>query len=112
MSERSLEDQLVTVIGIVDDRLELLSPEARAALCEARVMVGGRRHLGLFARWEETQPDRPTGGPELLEITADTDELMGRVRALLASGGGPLSVLASGDPGFFGICLLYTSRCV
>jgi precorrin-6Y C5,15-methyltransferase (decarboxylating) len=103
VSERSLEDHRVTVIGIVDDRLELLPPEARAALGEARVIVGGRRHLGLFARWDETQPDRPTGAPELLEITADTEELMGRVRALLASGGGPLSVLASGDPGFFGI---------
>jgi precorrin-6Y C5,15-methyltransferase (decarboxylating) len=36
-------------------------------------------------------------------MTADTDDLMGRVRALLAGGNGPLCVLASGDPGFFGI---------
>jgi precorrin-6B C5,15-methyltransferase / cobalt-precorrin-6B C5,C15-methyltransferase len=82
MPERSPEDHSVTVIGIVDDRLDLLSPEARAALREARVIVGGRRHLGLLARWEETQPTRPNPAPEHLEITADTEELMG-VRTLL-----------------------------
>jgi precorrin-6Y C5,15-methyltransferase (decarboxylating) len=101
--ERPFEDQTVTVIGVADDRLDLLSPEAKVALRDARVVIGGRRHLALFARWDKTQPGRDAGGPELVEITADTEGLMGRVRALLSAGDGPLCVLASGDPGFFGI---------
>ena len=103
MPERPFEDQTVTVIGVADDRLDLLSPEAKVALRDARVVIGGRRHLALFARWDKTQPGRDAGTPELVEITADTEGLMGRVRALLSAGGGPLCVLASGDPGFFGI---------
>jgi precorrin-6Y C5,15-methyltransferase (decarboxylating) len=91
----------VTVIGVADDRLDLLSPEARASLGEAEVVVGGRRHLALFARWLATSA--PGHRPDTLEIGADTDALMGRIRAQVSSGGGPLCVLASGDPGFFGI---------
>jgi precorrin-6Y C5,15-methyltransferase (decarboxylating) len=93
------ENQIVTVVGIADDRLELLSPESRAALLGARVVVGGKRHLALFSSWSE----QPAVAPDLLEITADVEELMGRVRSLLSGGRGPLCVLASGDPGFFGI---------
>jgi precorrin-6Y C5,15-methyltransferase (decarboxylating) len=93
----------VTVIGVADDRLDLLSPEARAALLDARVVVGGRRHLALFSHWHATQDARPATAPQLLEVTAEVEELMGRVRAFLSGGDGPLCVLASGDPGFFGI---------
>ena len=115
MTEQSSQDQRVHVIGIADDRLDLLSPEAREGLRHARVVVGGRRHLALFSRWIHRREGRdPEDGrleaghlegrdPELLEITADTEDLMGRVRGILAAGGGPLCVLASGDPGFFGI---------
>jgi precorrin-6Y C5,15-methyltransferase (decarboxylating) len=91
----------VTVIGVADDRLDLLSPEARATLEEAQVVVGGRRHLALLERWLATSA--PGRRPDTLEITADTEALMGRIRAQVAAGGGPLCVLASGDPGFFGI---------
>jgi precorrin-6B C5,15-methyltransferase / cobalt-precorrin-6B C5,C15-methyltransferase len=95
------ERPVVTVIGLADDRLDLLSPEAKKALSEANVVVGGRRHLALFERWNEARaPDRH---PEAVEITADTEGLMARIRARLSEGGGPLCVLASGDPGFFGI---------
>jgi len=96
-------EQTVTVIGIADDRFDLLSPEAKAALERARIVVGGRRHLALLERWTTTDAVEQRRAPETLEITADTDELMGRVHAALATGGGPLCVLASGDPGFFGI---------
>jgi precorrin-6Y C5,15-methyltransferase (decarboxylating) len=85
------------VIGIADDRLELLGPEAKNALTGARVVAGGRRHLALLASWNGA------AAPETLEITADTAELVSRIRVRLADGSGPICVLASGDPGFFGI---------
>ncbi len=88
----------VTVVGLADDRLELLAPEAKSALAAARVLVGGRRHLALVSRWDGwAQP------PETLEIRADTAELLAQVRSRLSAGTGPICVLASGDPGFFGI---------
>lgn len=103
MPEQSPRGQTVTVVGLADDRLDLLSPEAKAALRDARVVLGGRRHLAILSRWFDVSGEAPATPREQLEITADIDGLMGRVRALLSGGGGPLCVLASGDPGFFGI---------
>jgi len=85
----------VTVIGVADDTLETLSAEAREALRRARLVIGGRRHLDAYARWSPTPA-------ETLEITADTEGLMGRIRGRVGDGT-PMCVLASGDPGFFGI---------
>jgi precorrin-6B C5,15-methyltransferase / cobalt-precorrin-6B C5,C15-methyltransferase len=89
---------VVSVIGVGDDRLGMLAPEAQAALRAARVVVGGRRHLAVLELWGVTE-----AAPELLEITADTAALVGSIRARVTSGAGPVCVLASGDPGFFGI---------
>lgn len=89
----------MTVIGVADDRLELLPPEAQAALVGARVVVGGRRHLALFERWAAGRPTTP----DTLEIGGNMDELMGRIRGLVLGERGPVCLLASGDPGFFGI---------
>lgn len=98
MPEHATPLKTVTVVGLADDRLELLSPEARAALRSAKVVVGGRRHLALVANWaERAEP------PETVEIRADTADLLAQVRARLSAGAGPLCVVASGDPGFFGI---------
>ena len=71
----------VTVIGIADDRLDLLSPEARQALAEAEVVVGGRRQLWLWQTW----PGRPAVGPggwspETIEVGEDLTELARLVR--------------------------------
>lgn len=90
---------IVSVVGVADDRFELLSPEARSALAEARVVVGGRRHLSLLERW----PIGRSGAPHLLPISGDLEEVMGRVGAVVLGERGPVCVLASGDPGFFGI---------
>ncbi|MGH9047217.1 MAG: precorrin-6y C5,15-methyltransferase (decarboxylating) subunit CbiE, partial [Acidimicrobiales bacterium] len=103
MPEVFEHDQLVSVIGLSDDRLDLLVPEAKAALRRARVVIGGRRHLGLFAPWNDVQPPTGRADVETLFITGDTKALMNSIRGLLASGTTPLCVLASGDPGFFGI---------
>ena len=103
MPEQSSDDQRVTVIGIADDRLELLSPEALVALARRSGGRGRTATPGPLRQLGQDPGPAAGGHAQLLEITADTDELMGRVRALLAAGGGPLCVLASGDPGFFGI---------
>jgi precorrin-6Y C5,15-methyltransferase (decarboxylating) len=69
--------------------------EAASLLAEATMVLGGRRHLDALAHL------LPTGVPTVTlgDVDAGVDELA----AHLAAGGGPAVVLASGDPGFFGI---------
>ena len=92
----------LSVIGVADDRLELLAPEALSALREARLVVGGRRHLALLEAWQKGRSAqwRPA---QTFEITADIDSLMATISGALSAAAGPVCVLASGDPGFFGI---------
>jgi precorrin-6Y C5,15-methyltransferase (decarboxylating) len=94
----------VTVIGLADDRLDLLSPEARQALADAEVVVGGRRQLWLWQSWSGRPAVAPGGwAPETLEVGADVDELARTVRQRAMEASRRVCVLASGDPGFFGI---------
>ncbi|MGH9091353.1 MAG: precorrin-6y C5,15-methyltransferase (decarboxylating) subunit CbiE, partial [Acidimicrobiales bacterium] len=95
---------VVTVIGLADDRIDLLAPEARQALAEAQVVVGGRRQLWLWQSWS----GRPTVGPggraaETVEVREDLDELAQLVRQHATESSHRVCVLASGDPGFFGV---------
>lgn len=90
------DDPPVTVIGIADDRLDVLGPEARAALSSADAVVGGRRHLLLWRAWAAQAPDT-------LEIGADVDHVARVVRGWAVDHGRRVCVLASGDPGFFGV---------
>lgn len=109
----------ITVIGLSDDRLELLAPEALEALSSADLVVGGRRHLALWQSWTAA-PGSRRGGPALaaatggaggpaaptadsVEVGADIDHLVGLVRQRAVEGGERVCILASGDPGFFGI---------
>jgi precorrin-6B C5,15-methyltransferase / cobalt-precorrin-6B C5,C15-methyltransferase len=78
----------VTVIGVDG---ETLPPGGQQALSGARLVVGGRRHLAKHA------PDAART-VELGELDPAIDEL----RALAAEDGAAV-VLASGDPGFFGV---------
>lgn len=94
----------VTVIGMADDRFDLLAPEARHALAEAQVVVGGRHQLWLWQAWG----GRPTVGPggwppETIEVQADVDELARIVRQRATEASRRVCVLSAGDPGFFGI---------
>jgi len=114
----------ITVIGVADDRLELLAPEALDALAAADLVVGGRRHLALWQSWRHSPAGRhgmgPVGGrpvaehaarggaPELpavdsIEVGGDIDHLVGLVRQRAVERRERVCVLASGDPGFFGI---------
>ena len=88
----------VTVVGVADDRFELLSPEARRALVGAAVVVGARRDLALWRSWPSTA--RSTA--ETLETDGDAGAMAAAVRRW-ADQGRAVCVLSSGDPGFFGL---------
>jgi precorrin-6Y C5,15-methyltransferase (decarboxylating) len=89
----------VTVIGIAGYGLDDISPDARRALDRAELVVGGRRHLEAFEAWPQ---HRRGTHVQSVTIGADADDACRRAAA--ASGDGiPVCVLASGDPGFFGI---------
>jgi precorrin-6B C5,15-methyltransferase / cobalt-precorrin-6B C5,C15-methyltransferase len=83
----------VTVIGC-DGRP--LGPDAAGALAEASTVIGARRHL-------ETAP---------IPDTAERRELKHLDEALdtITAHRGPVAVLASGDPGFFGIVRALRAR--
>lgn len=74
----------ITVIGVgPDGRLAGPIPEG------AQAIAGGGRHLGAHARI----------GVPIIPITGDLDAVLTRIAAVP----GPVTVLASGDPGWFGI---------
>jgi precorrin-6Y C5,15-methyltransferase (decarboxylating) len=87
----------VAVVGIGEDGVAGLRPDARAAIEAAQVLVGGERHHGFF-------PEHPA---ERIVFRQDAARLAEEV-ARLAEDGRRVVVLASGDPGFFGIgpCLV------
>jgi precorrin-6Y C5,15-methyltransferase (decarboxylating) len=51
-------------------------------------------------------PDRPAPGPRIVELTGDLEPAL----AALADAGGRKVVLASGDPGFFGVVRVLAER--
>ncbi|MEJ5253745.1 MAG: precorrin-6y C5,15-methyltransferase (decarboxylating) subunit CbiE [Acidimicrobiales bacterium] len=83
----------LSVVGMVGG--EVFGRRARRALEEAEVLVGAPRHL--------TYVD--AGDRRLIELRGPLDVIVDRVAAELASGL-QVAVLASGDPGFFGIVRL------
>jgi precorrin-6Y C5,15-methyltransferase (decarboxylating) len=91
----------ITVVGIADDRPELLAPEARQALTEADVVVGGRRELWLWRWWVQQAATRHV--QDVVEVGDDPDELAGAVRQRATGTGLRVCVLVPGDPGFFGV---------
>ena len=89
----------VTVVGIAGSWPDHIGPDVRAALDGAGLVLGGRRHLEAFEAWQRGRGGAPV---QSAVIGGDADEACRRVAA--ASGQGTtVCVLASGDPGFFGI---------
>ena len=86
--------RLITVVGWDGGPL---SPHVRARLDAAVLVMGGRRHL--------REVDLPEGTRRL----ALRDDPPGAVQAVVDADG-PVVVLASGDPGFFGIVRLLRER--
>ena len=80
----------LTVVGTGPGADEWLTPAAWRAIRRAEVVVGGRRQLERFA----------PAGAERVVVGGDMDEV---AAALRAHAGRRIVVLASGDPGFFGI---------
>ena len=80
----------LSIVGLSEDGLDGLGPEARALVDGAEVLVGGARHLAMV----------PDDGRERLTWTRPlsllVDDIAGRR-------GTPLCVLATGDPMCFGI---------
>jgi precorrin-6Y C5,15-methyltransferase (decarboxylating) len=83
----------VHVIGIATDRADRLGPVAADAIASAEVLVGGARHLAAFAGSAETT----------VEIGGDAEAVAREVHRRAIDEDRRVCVLASGDPGFFGI---------
>lgn len=80
----------LTVVGTGPGAGEWLTPAAWRVIRGAEVVVGGRRQLERFA----------PAGAERIVVGGDMDEA---AAALRTCAGRRVAVLASGDPGFFGI---------
>ncbi len=81
----------LSILGIGEDGVEGLSPAAAGVLREARLVVGGARHLALAA---------PLLGAERLAWPSPMEAAF---PAILARRGTPVAVLASGDPWCWGV---------
>lgn len=79
----------ITVVGVGGHGPDGLGPDGRRALATADLVVGGRRHLDVLAR----------PGSRTAVIDADVEAVLDEVAAETGS----VCVLASGDPGFFGV---------
>ena len=83
----------ITVIGLDGSPL---NAEAESRLEEAVLVVGGARHLEVLG----------VEGERAVVLKGDLSEALDRIGEV----GGPVVVLASGDPGFFGIVRLLGER--
>ncbi|MBJ3814672.1 cobalt-precorrin-7 (C(5))-methyltransferase [Shimwellia pseudoproteus] len=81
---------MLTVVGIGPGHSSLLTLAARDAIDQAAILVGGKRHLGLYAR----------PGVEARVLDADLDGLMAWLAARQHQS---VVILASGDPLLYGI---------
>jgi len=101
--DRAGERGVITVVGMDGSPL---SPQAGAALRSATLVVGGRRHLAalpvLAAPRSGAGDAAAAGPPDAGPRTVVLGELAPALDALAAHDGDAV-VLASGDPGFFGI---------
>jgi precorrin-6B C5,15-methyltransferase / cobalt-precorrin-6B C5,C15-methyltransferase len=82
-------EKWLTLIGIGEDGVEALSPAARKSLAQARLIVGGARHLSL-------------AGQLACETMIWPSPLTDAIPDILARRGSPVCVLCSGDPFFYG----------
>ena len=82
----------VLVVGTGDSGAASLTQEGLAAVRAADVLCGGARHLAFFPEYRG----------ETIAIKGGLEPVLGRIRAA-RDAGRRVVVLASGDPGFFGI---------
>ena len=87
---QSVTSPWLSIIGVGEDGADGLSSAARALLAQAKLIIGGARHLALI-------------GDVNAEKLAWPSPLTDALPALLARRGEPIVVLASGDPFYFGV---------
>jgi precorrin-6Y C5,15-methyltransferase (decarboxylating) len=87
----------LAVVGIGEDGLEGLAPVARTLIETAEVLVGGERHLAMV----------PAGGAERLAWASPIERTIDEIAARR---GRRVTVLATGDPMFFGIGVTLARR--
>ncbi|SHI73861.1 precorrin-6y C5,15-methyltransferase (decarboxylating) subunit CbiE [Desulfofundulus thermosubterraneus] len=80
----------IKVIGVGPGNLDYLTPAAQRALASVRVLVGGQRHLSYLAREEQ----------KTFVIKNNLAAMVDFIRLHREEG---IAVLASGDPGLYGI---------
>jgi precorrin-6Y C5,15-methyltransferase (decarboxylating) len=88
----------LAIVGIGEDGAEGLSPAARALIANARLVIGGKRHLALA-----------DGLPNAERMTWPSP-IAESIPAILAHRGEPVAVLASGDPYCFGVGALLSAH--
>jgi precorrin-6Y C5,15-methyltransferase (decarboxylating) len=81
----------LAIVGLGEDGVEGLTPAAKALIANAKLVIGGRRHLALA-------DGLPRG--ECLPWPSPIAE---SVPTILAYRGEPVTVLASGDPFHYGV---------
>lgn len=98
MSSGNFRQKWLAIVGIGEDGLEGLNPVGRSLLAQAKVIVGGARHLAMLP------PDDPR---EKLLWTSPIEDA---VNQIVDRRGQVICVLASGDPMWYGIGATLTRR--
>jgi precorrin-6B C5,15-methyltransferase / cobalt-precorrin-6B C5,C15-methyltransferase len=84
----------LSIVGIGDDGWESLSPSARACVCQAKIIVGGKRHLQML----------PVDGTIVASEQITWENPIAKTIADIQSRRGEsVCILASGDPTCYGI---------
>jgi precorrin-6Y C5,15-methyltransferase (decarboxylating) len=91
VSAAGQQERWLAIVGIGEDGAEGLSPAARALIANARLVIGGKRHLALA-------DGLPSG-----DLQVWPSPIAQSIPAILARRGEPVAVLASGDPYCFGV---------
>ena len=91
MSAGGQQARWLAIVGIGEDGAEALSPAARCLIANAKLVIGGKRHLALA-------DGLPKG-----ERRVWSSSIADYIPAILSHRGKPVAVLASGDPYCFGV---------
>ncbi|MGH6825278.1 precorrin-6y C5,15-methyltransferase (decarboxylating) subunit CbiE [Methyloceanibacter sp.] len=91
MSGHGQQARWLAIVGIGEDGAEGLTPSARALISNAKLVIGGKRHLAL------------ADGLPQAESMAWPSPIAESIPEILAYRGEPVAVLASGDPYCFGV---------
>jgi precorrin-6B C5,15-methyltransferase / cobalt-precorrin-6B C5,C15-methyltransferase len=98
VSAHGQQARWLAIVGIGEDGAEGLSPAASALIRNAKLVIGGKRHLALA-------DGLPSG-----ELKSWRSPIGQSIPEILAYRGEPVAVLASGDPYCFGVGALLSAH--